>query len=245
MNLKIKYSILILALLLSSLDSYAVVYQRDHSSSPIIRFLKSLFTGESGKPTAVTIPGGEAGQIYYYNDFQQSSGIVTTHHSIVSNSEESNTSPMWGTVTANSYSSGISGNSNVSSTSTSSNTSSGLSIPLAADETVLGSSGSISNSSSGGGGSSASSSSSLGGYSLFTSNLTQYSLATTNLSSSNPYTHNNQGQHGHYGNGGWLPDPSEPLPVGDGTWPMLIFALLYAGVQYIKTKKKSDSTTSF
>jgi len=218
------------------MNGYSVTYKGDQSLSPILRFLKSLFMGDSSTPTAITIQGEEAGQLYHYNDFNQGSGIVTTHHPIVNNSGGSDASSMWN-FTPSSGSSMSGGTTSAPSPQPSS----GLSFQFASNATI-GSGGNISapvGSGSGGGSSSNGGPSSPSGFAMFAIGFPQSSLVTA----INPnQTNQTSPPQGTYDSNGWLPDPGEPMPVGDGTWPMLLFAFGYAARQYRKTKKEKSQS---
>ena len=243
--LKYRFCFILLLFLLSSMNGYSVIYKGDQSPSPFIRFLKSLFMGGSSTPTPITIQGGEAGQLYHYNEFNQNTGIVTTHHPAVTNNGGGNSSSMWDF----SPSSGSSMSGGASTPSP--QASSGLSFQFASN-VALGSSGSVSSSggSSGGGSSAGGNVSSAGGFALFAVGFPQSNLVTAVNGQGNSNTSgNNTGTQGQYDNNpgdpnfGWLPDPSEPMPVGDGTWPMMFFAVGYAARQYRKTKKGKNQST--
>ena len=222
------------------MNGYSVTYKGDQSLSPILRFLKSLFMGGSSAPTPITIQGGNAGQLYHYNDFNQGSGIVTTHHPIVNNSGGSSASSMW-----NFTSSSGSSMSGSTTSASSPQASSGLSFQFASNA-AIGGGGSVSGSgggSSGGGSSSSGGISSAGGFAMFAVGFPQSSLVTAVNGQGTSNTSNEGGTPGNYNPGdGWLPDPGEPMPVGDGTWPMLFFAFGYAARQYRKTKKEKSQS---
>jgi hypothetical protein len=244
MKLIFKYRIVVIMLMffIHSMSGYSVEYNSEHSMSPILQFLKSLFMGDSGSPQPVTIPGGDAGQLYHYKDFNQSTGIVTTSHEIDQNDNEgSGASAIWNFELSGSNMSGRNGSSG-----SFPQTSSGLSLQLS-DNASLSGSGNVSGTGSGGGGESSSSgdgTSSAGGIASFSAAFPQSDLATNmNLiataNSSGSGNQNGSGTNG-YGNGGWLNDPGEPMPVGDATLPMLFFALGYFGIQYRKVKKEKN-----
>lgn len=242
MKLIFKYRTIVIMFLffINSINSYSVVYNGDQSLSPILRFLKSLFMGESSAPTPITIQGGESGQLYNYNDFNQGSGIVTTPHPAVNNSGGGGASSMWNfTPSTTSSMSGGGGTSTPSPKA-----SSGLSFQLVTDATVSsGGSSSGGGGSGGGGSSSGGGGSSSSGFALLAVGFPQSNLVTAvnGQENSNTSPTNNGGTQGQFGGDGWLPDPGEPMPIGDGTLPMLLFALGYAAWQYRKTKKEKLS----
>jgi hypothetical protein len=234
MKLMFKYRTVVILMLffINSMNGYSVVYNGDQSASPFIRFLKSLFMGESSTPTPITINGGQAGQLYHYEQFNKSTGIVTTHHPIVTNGGGSGSSPMWN-FTPSSGSSMSGG----STSAPSPHSSAGLSFQFASNA-AIGGGGSMS--ASGGGGSGGGSSAgggvnSAGGFAMFAVGFPQSNLVTA----VNPnQTNQTSPPQGTYDSNGWLPDPGEPMPIGDGTWPMLLFALSYAAIIYRKTKRE-------
>lgn len=245
MKLIFKYRIVVFMLMffMHSMSSYPVEYNGEHSMSPILKFLKSLFMGESGSPQPVTIPGGNAGQLYHYTDFNKSTGIATTSHEIDQNDNAgSGASAIWNFELSGSNMSGRS-----ASTGSSPQTSSGLSMQLSGNTSLSGSS-NVSGAGSGGGGGSSSSgdgTSSAGGVASFSAALPQSDLATamtvaTTTTSNGNGNQNGNGNGGNGYNNGWLPDPGEPMPVGDATLPMLFFALSYSGIQYRKVKKEKN-----
>ncbi len=191
--------------------------------------------GKSSTPTPITIQGRDAGQLYHYNDFNQGSGIVTTHHSIVNNEGSSGAPSIWSFAP----SSGSSMSGGTTSTP-SQQSSSGLSFQFASNA-AIGSSGSVSafGGGSGGGSSSGGSSSSASGFAMFAVGFPQSNLVTAVNSNQ---TNSAPTPPGTYDDNGWLPDPGEPMPIGDGTWPMLFFAVGYAARQYRKIKKEQSQT---
>jgi hypothetical protein len=241
MKLILKYRIVVIMLMffIHSMSGYSVEYNSEHSMSPILKFLKSLFMGESGSPQPVTIPGGDAGQLYHYKDFNQSTGIVTTSHEIDQNDDAgSGASEIWNFELSGSNMSGRNG-----SAGSFPQTSSGLSLQLSGNASLSGS-GNVSGTGSGGGSSSSGDgTSSAGGIASFSAAFPQSDLATNmNLiatASSSPSGNQGTGTNG-YGGGGWLNDPGEPMPVGDATLPMMFFALGYFGIQYRKVKKNKQ-----
>ncbi|MGC9150319.1 MAG: hypothetical protein ACP5F6_00950 [Microbacter sp.] len=228
------------------MSSYAVVYRGNEGSSAIIRFLKNLFTGGEAEPSVVAVQGTTPGALYHYQDFQSSSTLTTTPHAMNdAGMSGSSVSSIWSFANSRSTyaSSGSSGSYNTSSQGGGS-----LSLPMVSSVSMQ-SSGSLNVSSGGSGGSSGGSSgglSSSGGMALFAVGFFKSNLVTAvnNQSNSNA-DQNNQGNNGgttgnngNYDGDGWLNDPSEPMPVGDATVPMLIFASCYALFVLSKNRKE-------
>jgi hypothetical protein len=239
--------ILLLLLFTSSMNSYAVIYRGSEGSSSIIQFLKNLFTGGEAEPTVVSIPGTTPGALYHQQDFQSTSTLTTTPHAIhEAVSSESPVSSVWNfsNSRSSSFSSGSAGSANDASQRVGT-----LSFSMVSTVSMQ-SSGTInagSGGSSGGSGSSSGGLSSAGGVALFAvgfprSNLVTAVNNTTNNNTGGTSNQNNggtTGNNGNYDGDGWLNDPSEPMPVGDATLPMLLFASVYAVYIYRETKKRA------
>lgn len=233
---------------ISSINSYAVVYQNNGGSSSIIRFIKNLFTGGQAEPSVVSLPGGNPGALYHSQDFQSSSTISTTPHIL---NDAGVSGPSFSSVwnISNNGASTSSSPRSIGSSNVTSQGSGTLSLPMVSSVTMQSSgnfnasnSGSASGSTSGG-------ISSAGGMALFAVSLPQSNLVTAINNQNNNYSSTNNGgttgNNGNYDGDGWLNDPSEPMPVGDATLPMLIFAAGYTLLIYRKVRKKKLDPTNF
>jgi hypothetical protein len=214
---------LIFTLFISVSSLSGAEYQGDQPSSSFFGFLHNLFFGGSSTPTIQGVSGHPSGATYQYYTLTQGNSksgatVVDNNGTATDQSDAWDEDLSLGIATLSATSStktsakattaqvGVGSSNSIVSTASSSTTNSGTSSS---------SSGGSGSSSSGGGG------------------TTMFSLSLGRpLTSGGPYTP--ASGPGSYDSNGWLPDPAEPLPVGDGTWTLLVLALVYA---FVRRKK--------
>jgi hypothetical protein len=213
---KHKLTVLFTICMFCSLPVLASEYQGDQQASPFFIFLHNLFFGKSNTPTVGAPSGSQNSKTFISSGFSRGNSI---------NEEPSDNNEdqfgNWPQSVLPSAAIAMSG-SRFGSSGKSSPTSLMGTYSANSSGYAIGS-GSIS----GGGGGSSSSAGSGGVISPM--QLSVMSAFSTATPSSQPQrAPASTSGSGDYDGNGWLPDPNEPMPVGDGTVPMLIFALGYA-----------------
>jgi hypothetical protein len=200
---------LMLTLLMSVTSLSAAQYHGDQPSSPFVRFLRSLFFGESSKgQTGVSSSGG---QTYRFSSLSQGSSS-TGASSASQNDVVADQSNIWGTTSiitgTHTSQAGSAVNSNYSSTASSS------------AQIGVGSSSKVSSNSQS---SDATTASSTGG--VGSSDMIAFSLSSPFSSSALSQRQNAPASSNDFDPPG---DPVVDLPVGDGTWTLLLLAVVYS-----------------